>query len=48
MEVVQGVSMTIWHKCNMPDLKSMQNKNKMLEMVDEQQYNQNDTTIILK
>jgi hypothetical protein len=34
--------------CNIPDIKSMQNKNKMLEMVDEQQYNQNNTTIIPK
>jgi hypothetical protein len=31
-----------WHgplHCNIPDIKSMQNINKMLEMVDEQQYN---------
>jgi hypothetical protein len=34
--------------CNIPDIKSMQNINKMLEMVDEQQYNQNNTTIIPK
>jgi hypothetical protein len=34
--------------CNIPDIKSMQNKNKMLEMADEQQYNQNNTTIIQK
>jgi hypothetical protein len=32
--------------CNIPDIKSMQNRNKMLEMEDEQQYNQNNTTII--
>ena len=25
--------------CNIPDIKSMQNINKMLEMVDKQQYN---------
>jgi hypothetical protein len=34
--------------CNIPDIKSMHNRNKMLEMEDEQQYNQNNTTIILK
>jgi hypothetical protein len=34
--------------CNIPDIKSMQNKNKMLEMADKQQYNQNNTTITLK
>jgi hypothetical protein len=34
--------------CNIPDIKSMQNRNKMIEMVDEQQYNQNNTTIIPK
>jgi hypothetical protein len=34
--------------CNIPYVKSMENKNKMLEMADEQQYNQNNTTIILK
>jgi hypothetical protein len=34
--------------CNIPDIKSMQNRNKMLEMEDEQQYNQNNTTIIPK
>jgi hypothetical protein len=34
--------------CNILDIQSMQNKNKMLEMADEQQYNQNNTTIILK
>jgi hypothetical protein len=34
--------------CNIPDIKSMQNINKMREMADEQQYNQNNTTIILK
>jgi hypothetical protein len=47
--VVQGGSQ-IWIllKCNIPDIKSMQNRNKMLEMEDEQQYNHNNTTIILK
>ena len=34
--------------CNIPYIKSMQNKNKMLEMADKQQYNQNNTTITLK
>jgi hypothetical protein len=35
-------------ECNIPDIKSMQKKNKMLEMADKQQYNHNNTTIILK
>jgi hypothetical protein len=35
-------------KCNIPYIKSMQNRNKMLKMADEQQYNQNNTTIIPK
>jgi hypothetical protein len=34
--------------CNIPDIKSMQNRNTMLEMADEQQYNQNNTTTTLK
>jgi hypothetical protein len=34
--------------CNIPDIKSMQNKNKMLEMTDKQQYNQKNTTITMK
>jgi hypothetical protein len=34
--------------CNIPDIKSMQKRNKMLEMADKQQYNQNNTTITLK
>jgi hypothetical protein len=42
------VSETKNPKCNIPDIKSMQNINKMIEMVDEQQYNQKNTTIISK
>jgi hypothetical protein len=34
--------------CNIPNIKSMQNKNKMLEMADKQQYNQNNTILTLK
>jgi hypothetical protein len=34
--------------CNIPYIKSMKNINKMLEIADKQQYNQNNTTITHK
>jgi hypothetical protein len=34
--------------CNMLDIKSMQNRNKIIEMADKQQYNQNNHHINTK
>jgi hypothetical protein len=47
-QALRSISEKSTSRCNIPDIKSMQNRNKMLEMADEQQYNQNNTTIIPK
>jgi FtsZ-binding cell division protein ZapB len=58
--LLQGAKHIIWdsivveaakfrvYLCNIPDIKSMQNRNKMLAMANKQQYNQSNTTIIQK